>query len=85
MVPSPLDAQFHSLHNAVSPKHHNKKIVYLHAETDYKETVTMKSVFIKDYKLALGVRRSSFEGEELMTPVLFFFIVILLPSQAIET
>lgn len=75
MVPLLLDAQFHSLHNAVSPKQHNKKIVYLHAETEHRETVTMKSVFIKDYKLALGVRTSSFEGEDLTTPILFFFIV----------
>ena len=75
MVPSLLDAQFHSLHNALSPKHPNKKIVYLHAETEHRETVTMKSVFIKVYKWALGVKRSSFESGDLTTPGLFFLTV----------
>jgi len=47
MVPSLSDAEFCSLHDALSPKHPSKKIVYLHAETEDRETVTMKSVFYK--------------------------------------
>lgn len=75
MVPSLLDAQFHSLHNALSPEHPNKKVVYLHAETEHGETVTTKSGFIKVYKWAFVVKRSSVEGGDLTTPGLFFLIV----------
>lgn len=38
-----LHSQFYSVHNALSPKHPNKKIVYLHEETEHRETVTVKS------------------------------------------
>lgn len=75
MVPSLFDAQFHSLHNALSPKHPNKKIVYLHAETEHRETVSVKSVFIEVYKCVLEVKRSSFEGGDLMISGFFFLIV----------
>lgn len=77
MVPSLLGAQLgaHSLHNALTPKHPDKKIVYLDAEAEHRETITMKSGFLKVYKWALGVKRSSFEGRDLTTPALFFLIV----------